>query len=446
MTTEEALDRTLLLSAKLFRDAPPRAALVDGLCETRICLSADEVSLTTPGGQSAVVTAAQLIAACGIQVRLDVPEVQLRGSQPPIEGTYLRRGLCELGDDMIPGVTIELASPREPIDAKFVFGSTPLRDPSLPSWRVCATRWGGGIGPIDREVEFVGLDLTLGCGVAATLVAVEAFKVAMRRTAAKSGCAVANPELIEAISSVYVDLRPDHALRGPLALGPIDMVSGGAINSGCLHAMMRLPRATATVRVFDDDRLELSNLNRYPLARRSSVGRLKVDVLGQYATAGISVEPSRLRLDEANLDSAMPLADSIVVGTDNVETRWLLQSRQPQWLAVGATADFHVEVSEHRKGDACAGCLHPTADRQVAPLATASFVSYWAGLQLLMRLLTQRAGQSRLVQQASDSWPLRMDLPHARIEYAVMPNPACPVHGHHAPTVVRGLRRNATRR
>jgi hypothetical protein len=61
-----------------------------------------------------------------------------------------------------------------------------------------------------------------------------------------------------------------------------------------------------------------------------------------------------LRLDVSTVDAVRPLAPSVVVGVDDIKSRWLVQSFQPEWLVVGATAHFLVIVSEHMKDMPCA--------------------------------------------------------------------------------------------
>jgi hypothetical protein len=69
-----------------------------------------------------------------------------------------------------------------------------------------------------------------------------------------------------------------------------------------------------------------------------------------------------------------------------------------------------VVVSEHERGQPCAGCLHAWTEDVVGDIPTISFVSYWAGLLLVARMLRRKvAGPIPLVQQMTEAWPDRLD-------------------------------------
>lgn len=82
----------------------------------------------------------------------------------------------------------------------------------------------------------------------------------------------------------------------------------------------------------------------------------------------------------------------MLIGTDDIPSRWLVKEQRPRWLGVGATAHFHTVTSEHSSEQPCAGCLHPEDDDVTAPIPTISFTSYWAGLSLAALLLNHLAG------------------------------------------------------
>ncbi len=77
----------------------------------------------------------------------------------------------------------------------------------------------------------------------------------------------------------------------------------------------------------------------------------------------------------------------MLVGVDDIPSRWAVQAAAPYWLGVGATEGFAVLVSSHTPGQACVGCLHPAAASPTGPIPTAAFVSLLLGLLLVARWL-----------------------------------------------------------
>jgi tRNA A37 threonylcarbamoyladenosine dehydratase len=211
-------------------------------------------------------------------------------------------------------------------------------------------------------------------------------------------------------------------------LQSVDFVSGGAITNAAINTLLRIPGIRARARVIEPELLEASNLNRYAMSRRSNVGQPKAEALAAWATPDFLIEQLRLRLDCNTLPQVAPLAGAVVVGADDIPTRWLVQSQWPSWLCVGSTTHFFTLTSDHAQGQACAACLHPTDDGVQATIPTVAFVSYLAGLQCAARVLVHALGlQPPPEQQAVAVYPLRLDGKHAVWAYLVQANRECPV-------------------
>lgn len=164
------------------------------------------------------------------------------------------------------------------------------------------------------------------------------------------------------------------------------------------------------------------------LARLSDVGALKVDIIRKWAPQLIETETYREQITAETIESYRPLRRSVVLGVDNLPTRWLVQAEWPAWLACGATGDVLVMSSEHRPGRGCVGCLYDRDDGINLPLATGSFVSYWAGLLTAVRILRQAAGLAEWNhRQALTVYPHRLDSESALLWRPVPANAACPV-------------------
>src|SRR5207302_10789968 len=139
--------------------------------------------------------------------------------------------------------------------------------------------------------------------------------------------------------------------------------------------------------VFEPQNLAVSNLNRYVLMRRSMGELAKTLMAERWARPEVTIVGHRLHIDEQTVASIGPWSPRVIVGTDNVSARWLVQRSWPKWLAVAGTAGFMVLASEHEPGQPCAGCVHAWTEDVTRDVPTASFVSYWGGLLAAVRLL-----------------------------------------------------------
>jgi hypothetical protein len=263
-------------------------------------------------------------------------------------------------------------------------------------------------------------DWPIGGLAAGALAAGEAFKAAMRSLRDYARTPGVFDDLFAPSVGANIDLAPPGSPQ-IAALPDFDLVSGGAIANAALYALLRLPGVRGRGRVLDHDRSGLSNLNRNALLRRSALDEFKVDDLARYGGT-LAITPAPVRFEDG-----MALGQTVLVGVDDIPSRWRAQGTGPAWLGVGGTDRFTVQVSEHRPGEACAGCLHPAARDDDGPIPTVAFVSFWSGLLLAVRLLRMIPGgpgpageQQRLFTTLRpESW--------AYTAYPIAPNPGCPV-------------------
>lgn len=417
MTLADSLSRTLLLMRTDLVEGVADDALLAALTSVRVVVAAGRDALFTHSGQSAVAAVALTLARSGHEVWVDADEVELLGPQPPLDGRLLVAGLEEVGRDILPGRTIIRGVPPR-ADLAFVLGerAVPVADAVL---HLDATDWAVAMGPDKRP--WSASEWPLGALAAAPLAGGEAFKLAMRRLALHARTRAFYDEMYAPTERADFALAPP-GTRTTSALPPFDFVSGGAIANATMFALLRLPGVRGQGRILDDDRSALSNLNRNALLRRSALDRFKVEDIARMAV-GLELAP-----DPARYVDGMPLASTVLVGVDDIPSRWAAQRSGPQWMGVGATEAFSVLVSSHAESQPCSGCLHPAAPPPASgPIATAAFVSFLSGLLLACRW--QRAlgaeGPELPDQQMfvsalrPESWP-----------FGAMPvgaNPECPV-------------------
>ncbi len=123
------------------------------------------------------------------------------------------------------------------------------------------------------------------------------------------------------------------------------------------------------IAVADDDVVSLSNLQRQVLHSTGALGRPKVDSAREAVAAlnpDVQLVPVRGRITEASVSGMISRADVVLDGSDNFETRYLLNdacrlARKP--LVSGAILQFDGQVTAFANdggGDSpCYRCLFP---------------------------------------------------------------------------------------
>jgi hypothetical protein len=413
----EALNRTLLLMGTALTPTCALETRLKALTDTRVAIRFGADAVATYAGQTAVITAALLLARSGHTIWLDGPEAPLVGPQPPLTGDHLLAALLDAGQDLLPDCAFRPGWPAGAPDLVVLIGD--VEAPELAG-QIAALNAGDGWASLGSTPEpWLGGALPLGALAAGALAAGEGFKAAMRRLRDHAPSPAHFDAEFAATPACRFELAPPGALYAG-ALPPADLVSGGAIGNALAFCLLRMPGLTGELGVLDDDRSDLTNLNRNAMLRRSAVGALKVDDLAGHATGGVRLLPRPIRYT-----AGQPLARQVLIGVDDIPSRWAAQATGPDWIGVGATAGFAVQVSEHQPGEPCAGCLHPQAAGASGPIPTAAFVSFWSGLLLTGRWLRRLAGQPDPRAQTYFS-PLRPEgWPYA--SFAVAANPQCPV-------------------
>jgi molybdopterin/thiamine biosynthesis adenylyltransferase len=381
--TIEALARTTLLVRRDIYPCLADDAIATALATTPVRLTASKRALRTRNGQTALVTSAILSAQLGVQLHLDFEEVELLAPQPPLRGEGLRESLLDLFGDLITPARVDG-------DGEFNIGvGTKPRGAGVA---LAADDWGFRLAVRGAAGSFVG-DLPFGAGLGAVGASAELFRYIMVQLGKKTGA------------------RPlqEHPLRDPLpasyrlgsfdwqpnALGSVDSISAGALATAALYLLLRVPGLQMRLRFIDGDIGARSNLNRYLLLRASLLGIPKARVLATYLTDLIQIESVPHYFEDGEQEAVIePLAKRVIVGVDDIPSRWRAQSAVPGWIGVAATSHFEVVVSEHTPDSPCAGCLHPRDDPgPAADIPTVSFVSAMSGFLLAYRLIRAGADQ-----------------------------------------------------
>jgi len=425
-----ALARTVqLIADDVFNSLPGEdpaldAAILHGLRSTTVRLVADRENLSSPAGQTALITLFGQVAMMGLGIDLDIPAVPVLTAQPPVKEDELRAGLLAYGSDLIPDARIgtDVARP----DLTFALGDTVHADDGR-TFHVSGDAWRCAVVARSQGTRWRGI-WPIGALGAAGAAAPEAFRAALVRVAAAAQRPLPRQSRFELRFDrpVHVDLSLPGLAARPLRIPPTDVVSGGAITTAMLFCLRRVPDLSADIRMIEPDTLELSNLNRYPLARRSDCGRLKAELLASFATPGLRVSPVPAKFRTASSGIIGRLASRVLVGVDDIAARWDVQRAAPGWVCVAGTSHLYALVTVHEPDDPCAGCAHPRDDNLAGPIPTISFVSFWAGLVQARELLRRAAGVPAS-HPALNIWPAGLYGPRALHGNGLTPRADCPV-------------------
>lgn len=423
LTALEALDRTaLLINGDFFDDTASAEAIVAGLLGTTVRIEADRENLSSHSGQTLLVTLASQLAMMGMGVELAIPaDIPLTEPQLPVQGTDLLSGLVAYAHDLIPGLRIGQA--MGPTDLTFLIGDTRAEHES--ALRISGDEWTCRVEPAATSTgSRWRASWPLGALAGAGAAAPEALRVALQRIADSETLTLAPTYRYSTNRPVALDLSFPGCRPATLDMGRLDWISGGAITTAALYALLRF-LCTGEIRVIESDTVEISNLNRYPLMRRSHCGSLKAEVLASYGRPGLTISAVPERFTSQTARTIGPLAPRVFVGVDHIPSRWVVQRAYPDWLCVGSTSHLFSLVSIHQPGDPCAGCLHPRDDDAPGLIPTISFVSFWAGLLQVRYLIASLHGYS--APQSLYCWPFGLDGRRAISPVGVPRTTRCPV-------------------
>jgi hypothetical protein len=426
MTALEQLSRSVQLCRDYVDAALSDQEICDRFQSVRVLCVSDLNNLSSLSGQTALVTLVSLLNRMGMQVDLAIPDVAMLTPQPPLSGSSLRNALLAASEALITGAAVRESSALNP-DLIFVLGNTNVGFGYAHSWRLSGSEWHGALAiKGSTETHAWIADFPVGSMVSAALAANEAFKFVMRHLPLRDQ---ADHIFFEASSSCSWDFGSVPIPSVDLDLGEVDIISAGAISQAVLYALLRFPNIHLRGRIFDDDVTGPSNLNRNMLTLVTDVEVRKVLVAEQLCSSKLRLEPVANRFKSPGLD-VLRLAPRVLVGVDDIPSRWEIQRSASGWVAVSGTSHFSVSSSAHRPNEPCCGCLHPVDDSAAAnPIPTISFVSFWAGLAMSVRLLREALDSPYpLDQQHLWLTPLRMDQPHAAMWFPIAPRKDCPVN------------------
>lgn len=166
---------------------------------------------------------------------------------------------------------------------------------------------------------------------------------------------------------------PHVGLEGQLKLRNASVLLVGAGGLGSPAALYLAAAGVGRIGIVDNDRVELSNLQRQVLHSVQRIDRPKVESAREQLLAlndQIEISTYPVRLDEDNIAAIIQDYELIIDGSDNFPTRYLVNDaciRYRKPLVYGAVQQFSGQVSlfhagRNRQGEnntACYRCLFP---------------------------------------------------------------------------------------
>lgn len=150
-----------------------------------------------------------------------------------------------------------------------------------------------------------------------------------------------------------------------LRAASVSIVGAGALGGPC--ALYLAAAGIGQIEIWDDDRVDRSNLQRQVQFGEADIGQSKVEALAERLSAinpnvKISVQAARFRSE------VVPAGNILIDATDNFETRFLLNDlahKTGRFLVSGAAARWSGQVSVYASGvqdhAPCYRCFVPEA-------------------------------------------------------------------------------------
>lgn len=176
--------------------------------------------------------------------------------------------------------------------------------------------------------------------------------------------------------------------EGQEALKGSSMLILGAGGLGCASTQYLAAAGVGKLTLIDDDKVEVSNLQRQVLHSDATVGMLKVESAKQALLTinpNIQVETVAKRLDDQELLALIEAHTLVLDCSDNVETRNQLnrlcyQSKTPLVSGAAIRMEGQISVYTYQEDEPCYQCLSALFGQQALSCVEAGIMSPVVGI------------------------------------------------------------------
>lgn len=167
-------------------------------------------------------------------------------------------------------------------------------------------------------------------------------------------------------------LFPGIGAEGQKKLGAAGVVIVGCGATGSVLAGLLARAGVGRLRIIDRDYVEISNLQRQSLFDESDAAESLPKAIAAARKIGsfnseILVDPRVEDLTPGNIEALLEGMDLILDGTDNFETRYLINdyavSRSLPWIYSAAVGSYAVTLNVVPGNTACLACIFPDSPR-----------------------------------------------------------------------------------
>ena len=151
------------------------------------------------------------------------------------------------------------------------------------------------------------------------------------------------------------------------------IIGGGGLGSNSSDILARI--GIGKIDIVDDDPVELSNLHRTSIFTEDDVGKQKALILEeklQKINSEVEVKGIKRRVTKENIESIVGQADAILDGTDNMETRFLINEVAVKhgipWVYAGVNETVGMVMGISPKKTPCLKCLSPKIPEKIGEI------------------------------------------------------------------------------
>ena len=361
------------------------------LSRRRIVLELDPAYATSFPGQAILFTVLNLLvrldAYCPV-VDVVLPAVPRHPLLRLLTGDMLGDGLRAFFSPFPAAerLTIGLeVTASQPADLQLMISPHPT-DTVLSVWAdgwIAYLNMPAPVGPWDENI--------VGAAVAAGLATAEVFKRLIMDIPLRPGVRIIpTNQLVFSTFDYRLAAGSNPALPAAINVDGVALIGVGGIGSAFVAAATSLPRLTGHLALVDEDTLDITNQNRFLVARPGDQGA-KVDLCREALAFHPDITVHEIWFEEFSREH--PRLDLAVVGVDHDKVRREVQASLPRLILNAGTSDTaSFRVTRHAYLDgACLSCI---ARDDLRPRPVERELARKLGLSLETIMAYQVSGES----------------------------------------------------